>query len=137
MATRWKQLEKQCICSAARRVHGSGVARSAKILQFPEIIENHWENQGFQLADLATRNGVPGGLPARDEKLRWDSTETLEFLVFPGGPRRGNHLHTGMPVAIRAKPYGFPKTLKIVGETRFPACRAGSAQRRPKVAPSP
>ena len=63
--------------------------------------------------------------------------KTLEFLMFPGGPRRGNDVNPGLPFVIHRKTYGFLKSFKILGKTRFPACRTGSTQWRPKEAPSP
>ena len=37
--------------------------------------------------------------------------KTLEFLGFPDGPRPGNGLSPGIPLATRTKSYGFLKTL--------------------------
>ena len=63
--------------------------------------------------------------------------KTLEFLMFPGGPRRGNDVNPGTPLLIHGKSYGFLKSFKILGKTSFPAGRTGSTQWRPKEAPSP
>ena len=50
--------------------------------------------------------------------------KTLEFLMFPAGPRRGNDVNPGMPLLNHGKSYGFLKSFRVLGKSKVPSLQS-------------
>ena len=67
---------------------------------------------------------IHGGFKPTMRNCTWIPPKTLEFLMFPGGPRRGNDVNPGLPFVIAGKTYGFLESLKILGKSMVPSLQS-------------
>ena len=90
---------------------------SGKPYGFLKTLKNLRKSMVFVLQNWQRANATQGDSHSAARNCARKPSETLEFLVFPDGPWPGNGLRPGMSLATHAKPYGFLKTLEILGNS--------------------
>ena len=109
--------------------------RLQKTYGFPKTFKTHGKMKVCGLQRRQRAGAIHGGFKRAMRNCTGIPLKTLGFLVFPGGPRRGNDVNPKLPVAIHGNSYGFLNLgnpwKELCSQHAEPAARSGDPRRLP------